>query len=159
MHALLNCTAHIYIQHVSLSAPLQQGRSACGSSGPTERTPTLEEESLNRIVHEDADEVSTAPLCSKVALVDSVEGPLEASPLCTKVALADSVEDPLEASPLCSPDSSGVPRAPSPLPPSGLRAKEEEAVMRGAPAPSRDYTESAFLEAVVLAPWGCLVAN
>ena len=31
-----------------------------------------------------------------------VEDPLEASPLCSKVALADSVEDPLEASPLCS---------------------------------------------------------
>ena len=107
----------------------------------------------------DADEASAAPLHSKVALADSVEDPLEASPLCSKVALADSVEDPLEASPLCSPDSSGVPRAPSPLPPSGLRAKEEEAVMRGAPAQSRDYTESAFLEAGVLAPWGCLVAN
>ena len=43
-----------------------------------------------------------SPLCSKVALADSVEDPLEASPLCSKVALADSVEDPLEAPPLCS---------------------------------------------------------
>ena len=43
-----------------------------------------------------------SPLCSKVALADSVEDPLEASPLCSKVALADSVEDPFEASPLCS---------------------------------------------------------
>ena len=42
------------------------------------------------------------PLCSKVALADSVEDPLEAPPLCSKVALADSVEDPLEAPPLCS---------------------------------------------------------
>ena len=45
---------------------------------------------------------AASPLCSKVALADSVEDPLEASPLCSKVALADSVEDPLEASPLCS---------------------------------------------------------
>ena len=37
------------------------------------------------------------PLCSKVALADSVEDPLEAPTLCSKVALADSVEDPLEA--------------------------------------------------------------
>ena len=43
-----------------------------------------------------------SPLCSKVALADSVEDPPEASPLCSKVALADSVGDPLEASPLCS---------------------------------------------------------
>ena len=43
-----------------------------------------------------------SPLCSKVALADSVEDPLEAQPLCSKAALADSVEDPLEASPLCS---------------------------------------------------------
>ena len=50
----------------------------------------------------DADEASAAPLCSKVALLDSVEDPLEASPLCSKVALADLVEDPLEASPLYS---------------------------------------------------------
>ena len=47
MHVLLNRSAHIYIQEVSLPVPLQQGRSACGSSGFTERTPTLEEESLN----------------------------------------------------------------------------------------------------------------
>ena len=43
-----------------------------------------------------------SPLCSKVALADSVEDPLGASPLCSKVALADSVQDPLEASPLRS---------------------------------------------------------
>ena len=46
--------------------------------------------------------VEAPPLCSKVALADSVEDPLEAPPLCSKVALADSVEDPLEAPPLCS---------------------------------------------------------
>ena len=41
-------------------------------------------------------------LCSKAALADSVEDPLEAPPLCIKAALADSIEDPPEASPLCS---------------------------------------------------------
>ena len=132
-------------------------------------------------MREDADEVSTAPLCSKVALVDSVEDPLEASPLCSKVALADSVEDPLEASPLCSADSSGVPRAPSPLPPvdsrlmrrklwlgvplpqAAIMLRAPEAVIRGAPAPSRDYAESVFLEAGGAGPVGPssskLVAN
>ena len=44
----------------------------------------------------------TSPLCSKLALADSVEDPREASPLCSKIALADSVEDPLEILPLCS---------------------------------------------------------
>ena len=42
------------------------------------------------------------PLCSKVALADSVADAMEASPPCSKVALADSVEDPLETSSLCS---------------------------------------------------------
>ena len=46
--------------------------------------------------------LEASPLCSKVALADSVDNPLEASALCSKVALADSAEDPLEASPLCS---------------------------------------------------------
>ena len=45
--------------------------------------------------------IAAPSLCSKVALADTVEDPLEASPLCSKVALADSVEGPLEASPLC----------------------------------------------------------
>ena len=43
-----------------------------------------------------------APLCSKVALADSVADAMEASPRCSKVALADSVEDPLKTSPPCS---------------------------------------------------------
>ena len=43
-----------------------------------------------------------APLCSKVALADSVADAMEASPPCSKVPLADSVEDPLETSPPCS---------------------------------------------------------
>ena len=38
-----------------------------------------------------ASKFEAPPLCSKVALADSVEDPLEASPLCSKVALADSV--------------------------------------------------------------------
>ena len=41
------------------------------------------------------------PPCSKVALADTVEDPLEAPPLCSKVALADPDGDPLEASPFC----------------------------------------------------------
>ena len=41
--------------------------------------------------------LEASPLCSKVALADSVEDPLEAPPLCSKVALVDSVENPLEA--------------------------------------------------------------
>ena len=41
-------------------------------------------------------------LCSKVALADPVEDPLQASPLCSEVALTDSDEDSLEASLLCS---------------------------------------------------------
>ena len=36
--------------------------------------------------------LEASPLCSKVALADSVDNPLEASALCSKVALADSVE-------------------------------------------------------------------
>ena len=125
---------------------LQRGDASRGSSTESARAALLQ--------RGDTDEASAAPLCSKAALVDSSEDPLEASPLCSKVNLADLVEDPLEVSPFCSAGSSGVPRAPSPLPPSGLRAKEEEAVIRGAPAPSRDYAESAFLEAGGAGPVG-----
>ena len=51
-----------------------------------------------------------SPLCSKVALADSVEDPLEAPPLCSKVALADSVADPLDAPKLSSCPIKGDPR-------------------------------------------------
>ena len=81
----------------------------------------------------DADDASAAPLCSKVALVDSVEDPLEASPLCSQTQSKilskhhlSAAQTPVE-----------FPEPPLPILPSGLRAKEEEAVIRGAPAPSR----------------------
>ena len=41
--------------------------------------------------------LEASPLCSKVALADSVEDPLEASPLCSEVALAGPFKDAMEA--------------------------------------------------------------
>ena len=38
----------------------------------------------------------TSPLCSKAALADSVEDPLEASPLCSKAAVTVTLEAPAE---------------------------------------------------------------
>ena len=56
MHALLNRSAHIYIQKVSLSVPCSKVALHVGAQDPRNAFP------LWKIAHEDADEVSTARL-------------------------------------------------------------------------------------------------